>query len=283
MAHGIDGIDHAVVAVADLEAACARFRRLGFVTTPRRRMVGWGTANYSVMFDDKDFIELLGIIDPEAFLTPGLKAFLDGGEGIMAVTMRADDVTAAHAALAAIGAAPTPLGEVTINCEAPDGIVPQSFRWLKIGESATPDMYVMLVQPLTPQNMRRPEWVTHPNGASRIRSLTIVVEDPVALRPAYERLFGVSASDSPGGFRIGTGHGDYRFTTRGALSAEVGDAARQVMHPAPAIAVLSLETTDLLAARNCLDASGVSYQTVDGGLRLPPAEACGMILEFVAA
>ena len=178
MANGIDGIDHAVVAVADLEIAKARYIRLGFTVTPRRRMVGWGTANYSVMFDDKDFIELLGVVDSSAFLTPGLADFLVGGEGAMAVTLRANDVTSAHAALSTLGANPTPLNEVTINCEAPWGDLPQSFRWLKIGEAATPDMYLMLVQPLTPQNMRRPEWVEHANGARSIRAMTIVVSDP---------------------------------------------------------------------------------------------------------
>ncbi len=84
--HAIDGIDHAVVAVADLEAARERYQRLGFAITPRRRMVEWGTANYSVMFPH-GFIELLGIIDPTRFLTPGLEDHLAVGEGTMAVTL----------------------------------------------------------------------------------------------------------------------------------------------------------------------------------------------------
>ena len=279
MAHGIDGIDHAVVAVADLERARARFERLGFTTTPRRRMVGWGTANYSVMFDDKDFIELLGVVDPDAFLTPGLADFLAVGEGIMAVTLRANDVDAAHAALTAAGAAPTPLGEVTINCEAPDGVLPQSFRWLRIGESATPDMYLMVVQPLTPQNMRRPAWVSHANGAQRIRAMTIAVESPNALRPAYQDLFGAPVREIDGGFEIFTGHGDFRFVAAGAL----GDLIRGVTHRPPAISILTLETADLERTRVCLDAAGAEYRQEEGMLRLPPEEACGMVLEFVPA
>ncbi len=281
MANGIDGIDHAVVAVADLETAKARYIRLGFTVTPRRRMVGWGTANYSVMFDDKDFIELLGVVDSSAFLTPGLADFLVGGEGAMAVTLRANDVTAAHAALSTLGANPTPLNEVTINCEAPSGDLPQSFRWLKIGEAATPDMYLMLVQPLTPQNMRRPEWVEHANGARSIRAMTIVVSDPDALRPAYERLFGGQARAITGGFEIFTGHGDFHFITQAALVARYGDAAQAVAHPAPTIAALTLGTADMAAAQRCFDVSGVAYTRQGDGIRLAAAEACGAILEFV--
>ena len=281
MANGIDGIDHAVVAVADLEIAKARYIRLGFTVTPRRRMVGWGTANYSVMFDDKDFIELLGVVDSSAFLTPGLADFLVGGEGAMAVTLRANDVTSAHAALSTLGANPTPLNEVTINCEAPWGDLPQSFRWLKIGEAATPDMYLMLVQPLTPQNMRRPEWVEHANGARSIRAMTIVVSDPDALRPAYERLLGGQARAIAGGFEIFTGHGDFRFITQAALGTRYGDAAQAVAHPAPTIAALTLGTADLTAAQRCFDEAGATYTRQGDGIRLAAAEACGAILEFV--
>lgn len=283
MVSSIDGIDHAVVAVADLTQAKAAYERLGFTTTPRRRMVGWGTANFSVMFDDKDFIELLGVIDHDAFLTPGLTDFLVGGEGTMAVTMRANDVTVAHRTLGDSGADPTPLGEVTINCEAADGVVPQSFRWLKIGEAATPDMYLMVVQPLTPQNMRRPEWVTHKNGARRIRAMTVVVESPAVLRAPYERLFGTAPWDIPGGFAIDTGHGDFRFVTASALAEAYPDEAGAISHPAPTIVGITLETTDLAAAKACLDQANAPYRATAGNLCVAPAAACGVILEFVAA
>jgi hypothetical protein len=39
----LDGIDHLIIGVRDLEAARARYARLGFNTTPRGRHVGWGT------------------------------------------------------------------------------------------------------------------------------------------------------------------------------------------------------------------------------------------------
>ena len=50
--------------------------------------------------------------------------------------------TGAYQVLTASGSDPTPSGEVTINCEAADGAVPQSFRWLRVGETVTPDMYL---------------------------------------------------------------------------------------------------------------------------------------------
>ncbi len=75
------GIDHAILGVRDLEAASAQWRRLGFTLTPRGRHVGWGTANYCVMFKS-DYLELLGIVDPAKF-TNDLDKFLAEREGLL--------------------------------------------------------------------------------------------------------------------------------------------------------------------------------------------------------
>ncbi|MFQ5533923.1 MAG: VOC family protein, partial [Sphingomonadales bacterium] len=50
MAHGITGIDHAIVLASDLEQARETYRRLGFTLTPRGRHSGSPTDNYRVMF-----------------------------------------------------------------------------------------------------------------------------------------------------------------------------------------------------------------------------------------
>jgi len=55
MAHGILGIDHTLVGVADLDQAGMAWTRLGFTLSPRGRHIGWGTANYCVMFA-RDYI-----------------------------------------------------------------------------------------------------------------------------------------------------------------------------------------------------------------------------------
>jgi catechol 2,3-dioxygenase-like lactoylglutathione lyase family enzyme len=277
---GIDGIDHAVVAVRDLEAARERFQSLGFSVTPRRRFADWGTANYSVMFEN-DFIELLGVIDPAAFLTPGLQEYLERQEGCMAVTMRANDVTKAHALLTAANCEPTALGELTILCEAPGGVLPQSFRWTRVGEVATPDMYLMVVEPLTPQNMRRPEWLKHANGATRIRSLTVVVKDPQAVIHYYERLFAVrSVKVAPQAYSVFTGHGDFRFCNLQQFRELWGHHADPIEQAAPFIASLCIETHDIARARAAVADRAVEISP--SSFFIPPEEACGVLLEFVA-
>src|SRR3546814_12037119 len=71
-ARPLRGVDHVLVGVRNLEAARDTYRRLGFTVSPRGRHLGWGTANYCIMFPGAS-IELLGILDPTPFpnnLTP---------------------------------------------------------------------------------------------------------------------------------------------------------------------------------------------------------------------
>ena len=280
MANGIIGIDHSVVAVRDLERAREVYNRLGFTTTPRRRFAEWGTANYGVMFE-RDFIELLGIVDPDAEVTPGLEDYLVDGEGIMAVALHADDVKAARVELSKGGFYPSDLNETEITLEAPDGPVSQRFRWLRIAAETTPDMYMMLVQPLTPQTMRRPEWLAHANGACAIACLTVVVDDPLGQMGSYEALFGPgSSAPTDNTLAIHTGHGALIFVTGDNFS---------LMHPrvtamsrrTPFIGAMSLETGDVRATAALLERNGVPHEFSDEGVvRVAPEHACGVVLEF---
>ncbi len=99
----ISGIDHLLVGVRDLEAARERYRRLGFTCTPRGSHIGWGTANYCIMFPD-DYVELVGVVDP-AKETNGLDAFLERREGLKGVAFASDEADGGYAALHAVGIA----------------------------------------------------------------------------------------------------------------------------------------------------------------------------------
>ena len=63
MLPAITGLDHTLAVTKNLEATATLYRRLGFTLTPRGRHIGWGTANYCIMFVT-DYLELLGIVDP---------------------------------------------------------------------------------------------------------------------------------------------------------------------------------------------------------------------------
>jgi len=59
----LQGVDHAVIAVADLDRAQADFEHLGFTLTPRGHHTK-GSENHCAMFPD-DYFELLAVpVDP---------------------------------------------------------------------------------------------------------------------------------------------------------------------------------------------------------------------------
>src|ERR687893_1145193 len=68
----ITRFDHAVIAVADLEQAIEVYRALGFDVFPGGRHEHRGTHNALIRFDGVDYIELLGVYDPEKAIESGL-------------------------------------------------------------------------------------------------------------------------------------------------------------------------------------------------------------------
>ena len=108
MAHHIVGLDHTLVGVEDLEDARETYKKLGFTLTPRGSHIGWGTANYCIMFE-KDYIELLGVADP-SLESNGLDKLLeDRGEGLLGVALSSEDPEKTRASLDAASLDPTDL------------------------------------------------------------------------------------------------------------------------------------------------------------------------------
>jgi hypothetical protein len=99
------GIDHAVIAVRDLDAAAATFSRLGFSLTPRG-FHSIGSENHCIMFAST-YIELLAAPRPHPWLEY-YRDFLRRGEGLAAVALATSDADASYRELVAKGIAARP-------------------------------------------------------------------------------------------------------------------------------------------------------------------------------
>lgn len=273
MSNGIAGVDHIIVGVRDLEAARRNWQRLGFTVTPRGRHIGQGTANYCIMFM-RDYLELLGFVERDEY-GHRLQSFLAQREGAMSVAFAPErDADATAAALAAQGMRPSATRALGRALELPEGSVTPRFSLLNLQPEETPALDCFICGQLTPELVRRPEWLTHANGVAGIAAVHLVAHNPGALAPAYRRLFGEErVAATVRGVEVETGRNRLIFT-RPALSAT--DV------PPPAIAALELRIASRATTADHFRAAGVPCMELpDGRLTVAATEANGTTLLFV--
>ena len=270
----ITGLDHTITGVRDLEAARRAYARLGFTLTPRGRHIGWGTANYCIMFPD-DYLELLGIVDAARF-TNRLDEFLEGGEGLLGLALATDDAAALADWLDARGIAAEGPRDLARLLELPEGSVRPEFKLLHPAPEVLPGLSAFFCQHVTRALMRRPNWLDHANGAAGILAVTALIADLAPIAPAYARLFGAAAvNETVDRVIVETGHGRLEFHR-----AEDDGRGR----PPPCLSGLRLAVADSDRTAHCLAERGVSYdRDEEGALHVPTAEACGVALSFAAA
>jgi catechol 2,3-dioxygenase-like lactoylglutathione lyase family enzyme len=282
MTEGITGIDHLLVGVRDLEAARRAYQHLGFTVSPRGRHIGWGTANYCVMFPGS-YIELLGIVDPAQF-TNNLDRFLEQREGLLGVAFASDDAELAARELAGRGIETDAAKDLSRKLELPEGEVEPAFKLVHLPAAVTPGMPAFICQHLTRELVWQQPWLDHSNGARALHSVTGVVADPGEVALAYGRLFGEEAVWADRGqVTVETGAGSLRFTTAEGLAQLYPGLAAAPAHAVPWLAGLRLTVANVNATAGYLDAAGVRYlRDGDTLLRLGPDYACGVAIEFAA-
>jgi len=279
-ADSISGIDHTLVGVRDLEAARGTWEALGFTVTPRGRHIGWGTGNYCIMLES-GYIELLGVVDPSQFLN-NLDGFLQRREGLMALAFGTDDPAQCAAALKSSGVVFEGPKGLKRKLELPEGEVLPAFELLYLDREATPGLNAFITHHLTPEMIRRPEWLRHANRARRLISVTVVTEDPVRTVIGYLPLFGpdrVQVSDAM--TVVDTGAGRIRFVTPKGLRTLYDALLPLPSHDVPWIASMKIEVADKGRCRDFLKDRNVPFVKTGKGCLVPPEVANGCIIEFV--
>src|SRR3546814_10444537 len=78
----------------------------------------------------------------------------------------------------------------------------------------------------TPELMRTPQWLKHPNGAKAFAGITEVAADPGATAAAMEKIFGAgSVTETAYGRRVDTSRGVIDLTTAASFSKRHAGAA----------------------------------------------------------
>ena len=282
MQRAIAGLDHLIIGVHDLEAARGQWGRLGFNSTPRGRHVGWATANYCIMFE-RDYLELLGIIDPNAFSNGLDQRLAADGEGLLGMALASPDPAATAAAWQAAGLTSAAFRPLTRLLESETPPIELDFANVMIDAVESAGINVFACHHLTPEPMRRPAWLRHPNGAVGVAGVTVIADDVEPLARLAEQLVGSAAVTRTDRIRT--------VQTGGVpiLLATPDDAG--LLHPAfdlpasatePRLVVLEIAVADTTTTARFLTKQQVPFVAEKSGtLLVQPADATGVHLAFV--
>ncbi|MAZ01853.1 MAG: hypothetical protein CMN56_01825 [Sneathiella sp.] len=284
MLHNLQGIDHALIGVEDLEEARSQYEKLGFTLTPRGSHIGWGTANYCIMFDE-DYIEILGIVDP-SLETNGLDtALAERGEGLLGLALASDAPEATQKSLKEAGLEPSDILPLKRKLELPEGDVLPEFKLIRLTSSAglsTKNLFIC--HHMTPELVRQEkDWLSHANGAKYINSIVVVVEDPDSLAEYYQRLCGsinVTLTDNTLTVRFGKGSIIF-VNDRDIDLLFPGLTISDEMPTLPYLIAMTIVVDSLQETENTLNRNGVRTQKIaTGTLRVNPSDTNGLLLEF---
>ncbi len=284
--------DHAVIAVSDLDRAVEAYRRLGFDVFPGGRHEHRGTHNALIRFGGADYIELLGVYDPEIAVESGLNGrtlaeFVHNWEGgLVGHCYATDDIEAEAARMREAGL--EMVGPFEMRRARPDGrtltwrlLVPEDIPWRR--------RWPFFIQWDDPDEERLSvEGVgNHPNGAVSITGVSVVVRDLDEAVGLYSILFG---SDSLGTDEVSDlGADRARFNVCGftidLLSPTGSGRVREALerYDEGPFAV-RIEVADLEAAADFLAGVGVVLEesAQNSELYIPPESAFGAPLILAA-
>ena len=177
-------LDHVVIAVADLEAAIADYRRLGFTVYPGGTHHGGASHNALVVFADGSYFELIAYLKPAPEVR-WWKVLSAAGEGIVDFALNPENTVSDAAAARERGLeidGPTDGGRLRL-----DGV---RLDWQIVRPRST-DLPFWCGD-VTPRNLRVPEgdMRRHDNGVTGISRVVVAVADLVASKARYKALLG---------------------------------------------------------------------------------------------
>ncbi|MBN9091388.1 MAG: VOC family protein [Reyranella sp.] len=274
----VRGLDHVVVMVDGIDAAERQYEKLGFQVQPRGFHTKLGTANHLMIFD-RDYFEILGIVEPTPF-NAERREWLKAGGGLANVALATDGADLAFDAFKAAGLNPDAPLFFDRAVEIDGKTEKAAFRTVRIPKTNMPVVGFFVCEHLTPQFVYRPQWARHPNGARGILGVTVIAEQPARWADELRKYFGPNAVRREGDSIVAnTGSHDIRYLGR----KEYGERYPGVtpVRPGDHPALLRLKVDNLPACEALLARNGVKVVKPNAGrLLVPPSEAAHLAIEF---
>jgi catechol 2,3-dioxygenase-like lactoylglutathione lyase family enzyme len=284
----ITRFDHAVIAVADLDRAIEAYRALGFDVFPGGRHEHRGTHNALIRFGGADYVELLGVYDPERAVESGLNGralaefVRDREGGLVGHCYATDNIEAETKRTREAGL--EMVGPFEMRRERPDGralkwrlLVPQDIpwrrRWPFFIEWNDPDEVRLAVEGVG----------DHANGASSISGVAVAVGDLEEAVSLYSVLFGLEPSRRDGVADLAAARAS--FDVRGFVidllsPAGKGPVQQMLERDGEGPFEVKITVEDLATARRAISGVEFTESAALGELRPPTEDSLGARLVF---
>ncbi len=285
------GIDHPLVAVRNMDAACEDFARLGFFINPRHHHP-WGTDNHLLMFPD-NFIEVISVYDESKLDLTNEKGFAFGRfinnsierrEGISLVALHSEDAGEDHQLMEQRGVENQGIVDFRRVAHRPDGSEEEAVVSLvMLINSEFPSVSHFFCHQHKPHLVWVEDWMNHPNGANGITVVSYVAEDPAVLGPRFRGIYGDHAVTLESGYlKAKTDRGVFEVLSPEQAKLRFSGVEIPLhKEKQPSGVAIRVSTASLSQARSYLDGNNVEYvETADGGLRIPASYAGNTIIEI---
>jgi len=274
MRRHVQGIDHLVVLVRDLDKAQHAYARMGFTLTPRG-LHTLGSQNHCLMFGS-DYVELLAV--PKAH--PAMRYvtdFLAKGEGLGAIALATDDAGGLHASLAADGIA----ADAPLDFSRPvEGLGDARFRIVQLPPDRSPGCRMFACQHFTRDMVWRTEYQRHANGATQIAAVAVVAEDPEAAAASYGKLLAARPQEIEEGLLVRTGSAPIAIASRWKLGHRLHGVGLP-LRPRPLVAALFIRVADRAQTAAVLRRNGLDpVALADGSFAVSAQDAHGVAVVF---
>jgi catechol 2,3-dioxygenase-like lactoylglutathione lyase family enzyme len=272
----INGVDHVVIAVRDLDEAAARWQRLGFTLSPRGvHSAHMGTANHTMMLRGNDYFEIIAVIAPTE-RNAARRALLAQREGLGDIALASPSAAAARDAWRAAGLPGSDLIAFQRPVDRPGGVVVQAkFEVTDLGDHPVPGAHPFVCGQLTRDAVWLPELLDHPNGAQAILEVSFVAPDPAACAAAWAQVTGGSRD----GDTVLVGRHRLTMLTPAAATARFGTLPNDI-GSGPAALAISYQVSDLARTAGTLTTNGLPYRSDANRILVDAAEANGVMVEF---
>jgi hypothetical protein len=271
-------LDHVGHFVADRDAATAALAAAGFAPTPASVQVNpdpaggvpqpTGTGNVTAMLA-RGYIEVL-FRTADTPLGREFEASRARYPGIHLAAFVVADAAAAHRRLAADGFRVRPLVQMQRPAATEQGIGTAAFTIVRVEPGVMPEGRIQILTHGTEHTVWQPRWLRHPNSASALLDLVIVVDDVEAAAGRFSRFTDRPAIPSAFGASIRLDRGRLELMRADDFAALFPDISAPTL---PFMAGYALRVESLAAAEACLTRGDIAFSNKDETLTVRfPAE-----------